>query len=135
MLKRLFISLLILSTLASEGLVNFPANVFSYYLATGKVFDLLEKETPADEQNNIVPNTNTSALKTVSQGSFVLSINSLSKLRYEILRDVQNLDINVKDAVIQSDINNSVFIPSNRLITLRSSDSSPPKFRNNSLYQ
>lgn len=138
MLKKLFISLLILSTLASEGLVNFPANVFSFYLATGKVLDLLENETTPGEQNNVIPRTNVSAFKAESNGSFVLSINSLSKLSFEILNEAQNLEMNLNKPGLQLGICDSIFVLSNRLITFRSSDSSPPlnstskEFGNNS---
>lgn len=134
MLKKLFISLLILSTLASEGLVNFPANIFSFYLANGKVFDLLEKEAAADEHNkNIVPETNASTSKVMGSGSFVLSANSFSKLRYEILNESNNINVNLYEPIIKLGIVDSVTYPLNRLITFHCSDASPPQFFNNSL--
>ena len=75
MLKKLFISLIILSTLASEGIMNFPGNIYNFLTClntdSGLNINLKEKVETTKETNEI---------KNYYNGTFNLTLNSLKKL-------------------------------------------------------
>lgn len=82
MFKRLFLSLLLLSALASEGIINFPVNLYSMYLADIDKLGFYEDQVQSfyEKLNNEVA-TRTSgtsyslipASKVSDEGLFVLS--------------------------------------------------------------
>ena len=76
MLKKLFISLMILSTLASEGIMNFPKDIYNFLAClnndTLQNFSLKEKaEVPQKASEN----------KLTYTGLLKLTVNTLQKFR------------------------------------------------------
>jgi hypothetical protein len=76
MLKKLFISLIILSTLATEGIINFPGNIYNFLTCL---------KTEAGQSKNIEVSEETS--KDLNEnngmfsGAFKLTSNSIQRLQ------------------------------------------------------
>lgn len=138
MFKRLFISLLILSALASEGIVNFPVNFYNLYLADinnsgfyAEYQQSFQKQLNSEtEVNRIHP----PSLETATDGLFVLSLDTAEYLAQCRPRenDSPNLNGIAQDYYIQAlqpvytQIADTGAIFYNKDILLRSSDNSPP---------
>lgn len=143
MFKRLFISLLILSTLASEGIVNFPVKFYNMYLVDINRFDFyVEKEQRIQDKLNSEVETGgayASLLESAGDGLFVLSPDTtafLSRLHSTELPDIPkafptepSFSFAYKAVPFYEAALN---IYDNKDIIFKSSDNSPPQFYNNS---
>lgn len=143
MFKRLFISLLILSTLASEGIVNFPVKFYNMYLVDINRFDFyVENEQSIQEKLNSEAETGgtyASSLESVDDGLFVLSPDTTAF--FSRLHSMEPLDIPTafpSEPSFSFDYKAVPFceaalnIYDNKDIIFKSSDNSPPQFYNNS---
>lgn len=87
MLKKLFISLLILTTLSSEGIINFPANIYNFYKCVGNETDLsaVKDITAGDFQAA----KNYASLKFLNdlQSGFTLTLNSVKTIKADKTTD------------------------------------------------
>lgn len=126
MLRKLFISLLILSALTSEGIIKLPANIFNYYLNSDSFLDLSKAEVvlPMLQEDNC--ETGAQAFRATVSGLFVLSFDSLFKFTPKVISDGfyygDRLLLTSSEGIIPI----ICLVTFNSDITLDRTDSSPP---------
>lgn len=126
MLRRFFISLIILSALASEGLAGLPMHFYAFYAYSnsgvntvgiqGNIQDQLEENQQSGMQLD----------KAASNGVFVLSAGSIQKLKYRTVSASLNSE---KSFYTSSPVADTLtaFVPkADKGAILKRSDSSPP---------
>lgn len=86
MFKKLFISLLILSALTSEGLIGLPSSVYNLYMYSGSQLGLTDElRRPLDEQLKGTGEIDGLSYRRFSGASFVLSSRSFEVFRYSVM--------------------------------------------------
>lgn len=129
MLRRLFISLIILSALTSEGIVNLPANIYNMYIVnSGIQSGMSGEEVLPSGQSALSMESGISFLGSSSGELFVLAPGSVEKLK--CYSAVPEYDSETKQAYTGFSVDpvlSSAVLPDSDIIYNRS-DSSPPYF-------
>lgn len=125
MFKKLFISLLILTTLSSEGIVNFPVNIYNFYMNTANGVDLQASQDEAAAQLQQAKNYDAISQSLVSDLLYKLTLNSIQKFQSKDFPLEFNQVYKPDDSLISININFLPHLYSCQII-LHMSDNSPP---------
>ncbi|MCX7920400.1 MAG: hypothetical protein N3B21_00030 [Clostridia bacterium] len=130
MLKKLFISLLILSALASDGAINLPGNISELYISLGNILALPEEHAELIEQLQSMENENALVNNAFQYNAFKLSANSINKLKTKSVPLSFSFNSGEKFYLACSNINpiSISLYKSEKEIIIKKSDSSPPYF-------
>jgi hypothetical protein len=127
MLKRLFIGLLILSALASEGLVNFPGNIYNLYFNSGSEVGMSgAKAIPPDGLSNPVKNYNSLSDNKLNSNAFILTYNSIQKLKTISLEGIIDSPVNYRKFYDSNCFISNPLIQADKEVIYKQSDLSPP---------
>jgi len=126
MLKKLFVSLLILSALTSEGIINLPGNIYSFYLYSDIGSGLCGEKGLPPEQIKEADEANAILESGCSVSVLVLLLNNISK--YKSKAFFGDLDFQGKYCLSYAPINPAYILSlcKNKEIIIRESDMSPP---------
>lgn len=127
MFKKLFISILILTALSSEGIINFPVNIYNFYMNSGIGSDLLVEKDEVSGQLQPVKIRDAFTESVFLGPAFKLTLNSIKKFQSKNLYLAVN-QVNVFYYECTSIKYISISILETLQDVLQKSDKSPPYY-------